>query len=112
MPGYLLIGEPDSLRPCNHAFCSSCIKGSMTYGYGTNLYGTVCMICSTRATKLIGFSAPMALPGDDIVDLSDAKIITSPPFQGPSGFHSVYELNAVPDIENKGHHEIQEMSAW
>ncbi|GAB1316553.1 RING-type domain-containing protein [Madurella fahalii] len=88
------------LRPCNHAFCSSCIKGYMTHSYGTNLYSTICRICNTRATKLIGFSAPMALPGDDVVDLSDAKIITLQPHQGASGFHSVYELNAEPDEDN------------
>lgn len=35
----------------------------------------------------------MALPGEDSVDFSDAKIITMDPFKGAVGFQSIYELD-------------------
>ncbi|CAM1504856.1 Fc.00g024470.m01.CDS01 [Cosmosporella sp. VM-42] len=79
------------LRPCNHTFCSTCITGYMAY-HNT----VVCRICNAHATKLIGFSAPMALPGEDLVDLSDAKVITIEPYKGMSAFHSMYELDGQP----------------
>ncbi|KAK0732099.1 hypothetical protein B0H67DRAFT_655359 [Lasiosphaeris hirsuta] len=98
------------LRPCNHAFCASCIRGYMTYGNGPGAWITICRICNTRATKLIGFSAPMALPGEDVVDLSDAKIITTKPLQGAVEFHSIHELSAVPyDSGTGGYHIPYEM---
>ena len=52
-----------------------------------------CRICNTRVSKLLGFSAPMALPGEDRVDFSDAKIITMDPFKGAVEFQSIYELD-------------------
>jgi len=52
-----------------------------------------CRICNTRVSKLLGFSAPMALPGEDRVDFSDAKVITMDPFKGVAGFQSIYELD-------------------
>ncbi|KAK4209623.1 hypothetical protein QBC37DRAFT_49757 [Rhypophila decipiens] len=88
------------LRPCNHAFCSNCIKQSMTYPTGPGTFVTICRMCNTKATKLIGLSAPMALPGEDVIDLRDANIITVQPFQGGFDFHSVHELPAgYPDKE-------------
>lgn len=54
----------------------------------------------------------MALPGEDVVDLSDAKVITTEPFQGALGFQSVYELSAVPDDQGgKGYHRPYELQA-
>ncbi|KAM7187279.1 hypothetical protein V8F20_011034 [Naviculisporaceae sp. PSN 640] len=86
------------LRPCNHAFCSGCIKHSMTYQSGPGTFTTICRICSTRATKLVGFSAPMALPGEDVVNLSEAKVVTIQPFQDGPPFQSVHELPADVDF--------------
>lgn len=74
------------LRPCNHSFCSTCINSYMTFG-GV----IVCKLCRTRATKLLGFSAPMALPGQDIVDLSQSTVLTVAPFRGSSGFQPVQD---------------------
>jgi hypothetical protein len=54
----------------------------------------------------------MALPGEDVVDLSDAKIVTTKPYQGVLGFHSVHELSAVPDYEGqKGYNHPYELQA-
>lgn len=84
----------------------------MTYGNGPGVWTTICRICSTRATKLIGFSAPMALPGEDVVDLSDAKIITTKPVLGAVEFHSIHELSAVPyNSGTGGYHTPYEMQA-
>jgi hypothetical protein len=55
----------------------------------------VCRICNTRVSKLLGFSAPMALPGEDRVDFSDAKVVTLEPHKGSAGFHSIYELEGT-----------------
>ncbi|KAK4168212.1 hypothetical protein QBC43DRAFT_366701 [Cladorrhinum sp. PSN259] len=100
------------LRPCNHAFCSSCIREYMTHAYGNGTFVTVCRICSTRVARLIGFSAPMALPGEDVVDLSEAKIVTMPPSEGASGFQSVHELSTITDEGyGKGYHNPYEMPA-
>ncbi|KAL6401435.1 hypothetical protein AUP68_15305 [Ilyonectria robusta] len=74
------------LRPCNHSFCSACINSYMTFG-GV----IVCKLCRARATKLLGFSAPMALPGQDIVDLSQSTVLTVAPFRGSSGFQPVQD---------------------
>ncbi|KAM7214384.1 hypothetical protein V8F06_010222 [Rhypophila decipiens] len=90
------------LRPCNHAFCSNCIKQSMTYPTGPGTFATICTMCNTKATKLIGFSAPMALPGEDVIDLREANIITVQPFQGGFDFHSVHGLPAgYPDKDSE-----------
>ncbi|KAK0614694.1 hypothetical protein B0T14DRAFT_528907 [Immersiella caudata] len=97
------------LRPCNHAFCSSCISQYMTHRCGADGFFTICRICNTRATNLIGFSAPMALPGEDVVDLSNAKVITIEPQPGIGGFHSIHELSAVPDEGNQGHSGVYEL---
>ncbi len=88
----------------------------MSYRQGSagsaDVWTTFCRICNTRATKLIGFSAPMALPGEDVVDLSDAKIVTMKPHQGASEFHSVHELSAVPYDEGLGgYHNPYELQA-
>ncbi|KAF7559260.1 hypothetical protein G7046_g4892 [Stylonectria norvegica] len=79
------------LRPCNHTFCSTCISNYMTFNDAV-----FCRICNTRVSKLIGFSAPMALPGEDRADLSEVKVITIDPYKGDLGFQSIYELDAQP----------------
>lgn len=66
----------------------------MTYGNAV-----VCRVCNTRTTKLLGFSAPMALPGEDRVDLGNAKVITIQPFEGDLGFYSIYELDAATESQ-------------
>lgn len=53
----------------------------------------VCRLCNTKASRLVGFSAPMALPGEDRVDLDKAEIITLDPPKGSVEFHPV-ELDA------------------
>ena len=42
----------------------------------------------------------MALPGEDCVDLSDAKVITVDPFKGDVGFQSIYELDGGTYTQN------------
>lgn len=67
-----------------------------------------CRICNTKATKLIGFSAPMALPGEDRVDLGVAKIITSQPYQGEQEFQSIYEMDGTTAASTPVYtHELQ-----
>ena len=83
-----------SLRPCNHTFCSTCIANYMTHNNSV-----FCRICNTHSSKLIGFSAPMALPGEDLADLSNAKVYTIEPYKGVSGFHSIYELDGQNEVK-------------
>lgn len=45
----------------------------------------------------------MALPGEDLVDLSEAKVVTVQPFQGGPEFHSVHELPAGHDFPADEH---------
>jgi hypothetical protein len=52
-----------------------------------------CRLCNTKASRLVGFSAPMALPGEDRVDLDKAEIVTLDPPKGSVGFHA-FELDA------------------
>jgi len=53
-----------------------------------------CKLCRAKVTRLVGFSAPMALPGEDRVDLDKAEIITLDPPTGSVEFYPV-ELEAV-----------------
>lgn len=52
------------LRRCNHAFCSACVKTRMVY---RSRDGPVvrCAMCCEVAEQVLGFSAPMALPGEE-----------------------------------------------
>ena len=49
-------------------------------------------------TKLVGFSAPMALPGEDRVDLRDVEIVTLAPLKDTAAFKSIYEMSAEPTV--------------
>lgn len=53
------------LRPCNHAFCGGCVKERMVRFSPGNVSATECMVCRMIATQVLGFSAPMALPGQE-----------------------------------------------
>ena len=64
-----------------------CITPDMTYGNSV-----FCRICNMRASNLLGFSAPIALPGEDRADFSDIKVITTQPPKGVLGFHSMNDL--------------------
>lgn len=53
------------LRPCNHAFCAACVRGRM---FAKDGYGRVqgrCWECGTGVRHIVGFSAPMGLPGEE-----------------------------------------------
>jgi hypothetical protein len=52
----------------------------------------VCMTCSATATQLIGFSAPMGLPGEETVDLHIAKAVVLPGRAGGHSFRSAVQL--------------------
>jgi hypothetical protein len=71
--------------------------------YGDSLF---CRICQTRASNLIGFSAPMALPGEDRVDFSSTKVITTEPYKGVLGFQSIYELDGGTYVPQETVHEF------
>jgi len=75
------------IRPCNHTFCSTCIWKDIKYGARIS-----CRLCSRNADQILGFSAPMGLPGQDKVDLSTAEVRTLPPRGGHFAFMSVAEL--------------------
>ncbi|KAL2871753.1 uncharacterized protein BJX67DRAFT_342942 [Aspergillus lucknowensis] len=48
------------LRPCNHSFCSSCVKKTMINGMTA-----ICSHCQTKVELALGFSAPMTMPGQE-----------------------------------------------
>lgn len=89
-----MLTDEYSLRPCNHTFCLSCVTNYMTYDNSV-----CCRICGMRASNLLGFSAPMALPGEDRADFSDTKVVTIEPYKGALGFYSIYELDATPQTQ-------------
>ncbi|KAF3942435.1 hypothetical protein ABW19_dt0206667 [Dactylella cylindrospora] len=79
------------LRPCNHSFCSTCIRYHMVYS--GDVY---CRMCNIKASQILGISGPMALPGQDTVDFSNNKVLTLDPDRGLWAFRSVQELDANP----------------
>jgi hypothetical protein len=52
------------LRQCNHAFCSICVKTRMRYQSPESAV-IRCAVCGKVAERMLGFSAPMALPGEE-----------------------------------------------
>ncbi|KAH6874354.1 hypothetical protein B0T10DRAFT_552820 [Thelonectria olida] len=57
------------LRPCNHSFCAACVERHMTEDKTIT-----CAVCKQNAEGLVGFSAPMGLPGEDSMDMSSALL--------------------------------------
>ncbi|KAF1847176.1 uncharacterized protein K460DRAFT_276992, partial [Cucurbitaria berberidis CBS 394.84] len=53
------------LRPCNHAFCGGCVKERMVQYLPANVSVVQCLVCRAIAANVLGFSAPMALPGQE-----------------------------------------------
>ena len=64
--------------------------------YMTYTNTVYCKLCRTRATQLLGISGPMALPGEDTVDLSNNKVVAADPFGGLWAFRSIGELEGDP----------------
>ncbi|CUS10525.1 unnamed protein product [Tuber aestivum] len=61
----------DPRRPtCNHAFCAECVRGKMT-----TREGIVCAFCGRVAELLIGISAPMSMPGEEDVALTNVVVL-------------------------------------
>ncbi|KAF2404528.1 hypothetical protein EJ06DRAFT_450723, partial [Trichodelitschia bisporula] len=58
------------LRPCNHAFCGECVRTRMTSARVIS-----CAVCGQRAQQCLGFAGPMNLPGQEVVDVSNAQVI-------------------------------------
>ncbi|KAG0137520.1 hypothetical protein HOY82DRAFT_575982 [Tuber indicum] len=58
------------LRKCNHAFCAECVRGKMT-----TREGIVCAFCGRVAELLVGISAPMSMPGEDDVVLTNVVVL-------------------------------------
>ena len=52
----------DSNRPCDHQFCSICIRKLEISKSSTEWR---CPRCSTRVSQVAGFAAPMNLPGEE-----------------------------------------------
>lgn len=53
------------LRPCNHAFCGGCVRERMLQFSYANATVIRCLVCQAISTQVLGFSAPMALPGQE-----------------------------------------------
>jgi hypothetical protein len=70
------------LRPCNHAFCSACVYSRMT-GHGKMI---ICRECHSSATRILGFSAPMSLPGEEALVPKDVPVVVLPGIKGKFGF--------------------------
>jgi hypothetical protein len=66
-----------------------------------------CRICYSRTTQMIGFSAPMALPGEDRVDMSKSHVVTLHGYQGADAFQSIYELEAAATTDRKYAERLQ-----
>ncbi|KAH6988466.1 hypothetical protein EDB80DRAFT_690042 [Ilyonectria destructans] len=84
-----------NLKSVGDIDASSPIRFGSNVTQGLKIACTSCgkNLCDSmaRATKLVGFSAPMALPGQDIVDLSQSTVLTVAPFRGSSGFQPVQD---------------------
>ncbi|KAH8733131.1 hypothetical protein GQ44DRAFT_766193 [Phaeosphaeriaceae sp. PMI808] len=78
------------LRPCNHAFCAACVKARMVYYPSRDISVIHCDICRQAANQVLGFSAPMALPGQEdwLPDIGADVIVKS----GHFGKAIVFEL--------------------
>jgi hypothetical protein len=65
---------------------------------------THCFICDTQATQILGFSAPMGLPGTENIDFGDTAVTILEGWDDECGFMSykdrkekkkkVYEMNS------------------
>ncbi|KIW73338.1 hypothetical protein PV04_01468 [Phialophora macrospora] len=82
------------LRPCNHTFCASCVLQTMAKLHPPS--PAHCRLCGTQVDRLIGFSAPMALPGQETIDLNKTVVNVLPPVAGKEAFRPrVAELDSV-----------------
>ncbi|OCL00592.1 uncharacterized protein K441DRAFT_105597 [Cenococcum geophilum 1.58] len=70
------------LRTCNHAFCSTCVYTRMSESAKT----IICSECHIIALRVVGFSAPMALPGEEAVVAKKVPVVILPGIQGKFGF--------------------------
>ena len=82
------------MRPCNHAICTACVRAA------ARAHSPIaCGVCHQLVTGIVGFSAPMALPGQEAVDMSDTSVISLPGHKGNEQFKTVFEL-AGPNTEH------------
>ncbi|CAO2655397.1 Nn.00g104610.m01.CDS01 [Neocucurbitaria sp. VM-36] len=78
------------IRPCNHAFCGACVMGRMVQGVPGRGSVVRCAVCREIGAKILGFSAPMALPGQEdwVPDLGADVVVKA----GCFGKGVVFEL--------------------
>lgn len=80
------------LRPCCHAFCVTCVQARMLRRGGREMGKIDCWECGEVATQMLGFSAPMALPGEENFEPDvDAVVVIKAGVFGKAGFMSELE---------------------